>query len=88
MTRKALANRNNRWPIDWLRRIPAYVRDEKTWLGGEVAVMANSDPPSAFAPACAFTAMLMAIGYDEVGPIILGDGRVGTDLHSSAIVRR
>ena len=49
---KALGHANNRWPIDWLRRIPAHVHNERTWLGGEVAIMANSDPPTRFAPGC------------------------------------
>ena len=37
---KVLKEANNRWPINWLRRIPTYVRGEKTWLlGGEVSIM-------------------------------------------------
>ena len=72
---KALKEEDNRWPIDWLRRIPAYVRSEKTWLGGEVAIMANSDPPSPFAPGCRFTSMLIVMGYDDVGPVVMADGR-------------
>ena len=37
--------------------------------------MANSDPPSPFAPGCRFTSMLIVMGYDDVGPVVMADGR-------------
>jgi uncharacterized protein len=75
LDRRALADPNQSWPIDWLRRIAAYVREERTWLGGPVTIIANSDPPSPIALSCRFTSMLLAVGYDQVGPIALQDGR-------------
>jgi hypothetical protein len=75
LAKNALANPSHRWPVDWLRRVAAYPRNEQTWLGGMIAVMANADPPDQFAPDCRFTSMLLLAGYHEIGPIVLSDGR-------------
>jgi hypothetical protein len=76
LSQQAFTNANHRWPIDWLRKVAAYPRQEKTWLGGPFAIMSNGEPPAPFAPGCGFTAMLLLSGYDDVGPIKLQSGKL------------
>ncbi|MCC6126746.1 MAG: suppressor of fused domain protein [Pirellulales bacterium] len=74
LSREALANPDHRWPIDWLRRVAAYSRMEETWFA-PFTVIPNGDPPAPFTPGCRFSAMMLAISYEDVGPIHLQDGR-------------
>ncbi len=74
LSKDMLTDADNRWPIDWIRKVAAYPRLEQTWLGGPFAIMANSDPPTEFSPQCKFSSMLLAAGYDGVGPIELANG--------------
>lgn len=69
-----LTDPNHRWPINWLRRVAAYTRREEAGLGGPIAIVENSHPPSPLAPDCPFTAVLFAAGYEGVGPIELSGG--------------
>lgn len=73
--RQALESADNRWPIDWLRKIAAYIRQEQTWLGGPIAIMNNGDPPEKFSSKFEYSSMLMAANYGGIGPIFLADGR-------------
>lgn len=76
LSQKALSDENNRWPIDWLRKIAAYPFDEQTWLGGPFAIVANGDPPAPLASKCPFAAMLIVANLEDVGPIIASNGEV------------
>jgi hypothetical protein len=76
LSQERLSDQNHRWPIDWLRKVAAYPRQEQTWLGGPFAIMSNGEPAAPFAPGCGFAAMLILAGYDGVGPVKLGSGKL------------
>ena len=58
LSRQGLSDPNCNWPIHWLRTIARYPYENKTWLGGVVALIANGEPPEPFAPDVKFTTWL------------------------------
>jgi Suppressor of fused protein (SUFU) len=52
-------NQNYRWPINWLRKIAQYPDQNDTWLGGEITIIANDDPPQPLAANTKFTSFLL-----------------------------
>ncbi len=59
MGKDVLSDPDHRWPLEWLRRMAKYPHQEKTWLGGPAAIVANGDPPKRLSPSTPFTAMLL-----------------------------
>jgi hypothetical protein len=45
-----MADPNTNWPMLWMRKMAQYVHNEQTWLGGQVALIANEEPPLPLAP--------------------------------------
>lgn len=65
----------NRWPFEVLRKIAGYPHAENSWLGFPVTIFANEEPPKPFAPGCPFSATLLAMNIDDVGPIYASANR-------------
>jgi hypothetical protein len=74
LTDAALRDPNASWPIDWLRRIAHYPHDNRTWLGGAAAVIANGEPPKPLAPNTQMTCLLALFEANEFGSLQLPDG--------------
>ena len=47
------------WPILWLRKIAKYPHQNRTWLGGDVTIFAENDPPTPLADGLPFTSFLL-----------------------------
>lgn len=47
------------WPIQWLRKIAAYPVEKNTWLGAQLTVLTEEEPPQPVAPGVAFTSWLL-----------------------------
>jgi len=75
LTKKALADPNHFWPIEWLRRIARYPHENDTWLGGPATVFANDEPPQPLAPNTQLTCLLAITEESEFGCLHLPDGR-------------
>jgi uncharacterized protein len=75
LTKEALSDPNQSWPIHWLRSTARYPHENGTWLGGPVTIIANDDPPKPLAPNVKFTSVLLIAEKDFVsqarGPIQL-----------------
>lgn len=56
---KSLSNLKHAWPLQWLRSVAQYPRQNQTWLGGPVTIIANEDPPQPLAPGLRFTSLLV-----------------------------
>jgi len=54
------------WPITWLRKIARHPHENRTWLGGEVTIIADSDPPQPFANGIPFTSMLLMAEFSTM----------------------
>jgi len=61
------------WPIEWLLRIADYPEDNNTWLGGDIAIIHNENPPEPIASGLGFTCMLLAEGA-SLEPFTREDG--------------
>lgn len=75
-TPKKLLTSEFGWAVDWLRRVARYPRENETWLGGPLTVIANGQPPEPLGPDVPFTALLFATSDDESDRLALPDGRV------------
>jgi hypothetical protein len=75
LTTKALKDRTNSWPIDWLRRVARYPHENDTWLGGPATVIANDEPPRPLAPNTRLTCLLALTEESEFGWLDLPDER-------------
>jgi hypothetical protein len=64
LTKNALRDPNNAWPVKWLRRMAKYPYQNQTWLGGPVTIVSNGDPPERLSPNNDFTAMLLLAESD------------------------
>jgi hypothetical protein len=73
---ETLADPNHSWPIDWLRRIAHYPHDNRTWLGGRSAVIANGEPPKPLATNTRLTCLLALVEANEFGSLRLPDNRL------------
>jgi hypothetical protein len=73
---KTLADPNHSWPIDWMRRIAHSPHDNRTWLGGRSAVIANGEPPRPLATNTRFTCLLALVEANEFGSFRLPDDRL------------
>lgn len=54
------------WPITWLRKIARHPHENRTWLGGEVTIIADSDPAQPFANGIPFTSMLLMAEFSTM----------------------
>ncbi|MFO0998828.1 MAG: suppressor of fused domain protein [Planctomycetaceae bacterium] len=54
------------WPITWLRKIARHPHENRTWLGGEVTIIADADPPRPFANGIPFTSMLLMAEFSTM----------------------
>jgi hypothetical protein len=76
LTKDALKDRNNYWPVEWLRRLANYPHEHDAWLGAEF-VVSNGDPPAPFAPKTALCAILL-LSSPYLDKFESHDGRVVT----------
>jgi uncharacterized protein len=75
LTKEALQDVNHSWPIQWLRRIAYYPHDNRTWLGGIAAVIANGEPPQPLAPNTQMTCLLVLAEDSIINSVPLPGGR-------------
>jgi hypothetical protein len=54
------------WPITWLRKIARHPHENRTWLGGEMTIIADQDPPQPFAKGIPFTSMLLMAEFSTM----------------------
>jgi hypothetical protein len=73
---ETLADPNHSWPLDWLRRIAHFPHDNRTWLGGRSAVIANGEPPKPLATNTRLTCLLALVEANEFGSLRLADNRL------------
>jgi hypothetical protein len=64
LSKKALGDPKNAWPVHWLPSIAKYPHEHETWLGGPATIIANGDPPEPLAPNMKFTSMLLLAERD------------------------
>src|SRR5438552_4320244 len=67
---EAIKNRKWAWPIQWLRKIADYVQDNNTWLGAEVTVLCEQDPPKPLGPGARFVAWLLVTSPESEQSIV------------------
>jgi hypothetical protein len=75
LTGKLLKKAKNFWPVEWLRRIAHYPHENRTWLTGDHAVIANGDPPKRLAPGVGFTCLLVLAKHTKSGWLKSRSGR-------------
>jgi hypothetical protein len=75
LTDRALKDPNHFWPVEWLRRIAFYPHQNRTWLGGPAAVIANGEPPEPLAPNTKLTCLLAMTEESAFGALTLPGGR-------------
>jgi hypothetical protein len=75
LTEDDLEDPNAFWPIDWLRRIARYPHEERAWLGGPFAIIANEEPPQPLAPNTQLSCLLALAETEGFSPLALPDGR-------------
>jgi uncharacterized protein len=75
LTSESFQDVNHSWPIDWLRRIARHPHDNRTWLGGLAAVVANGEPPQPLAPNTQMTCLLVLAEESEINLAPLPGGR-------------
>jgi uncharacterized protein len=75
LTEEALRDPTNFWPIQWLRRIARYPHENRTWLGGKAAVIANGEPPEPLSAGMEMTCLLVVAEGGKFGRLNLPDGR-------------
>lgn len=74
LNEKALEDPKHYWPIDWLRRIARWPYQNKTWLGGQYAIIANGEPPAPLGPNVRFTCWLVMAEPLDFGRMRRSDG--------------
>ncbi len=75
LTKKALKDPNNSWPVEWLRKIARWPHQNHTWLGGEYCIIANGDPPQPLAPNVKFTSIMAHVKSGDAGAMVLTGNR-------------
>lgn len=74
LERAQLRDPGNLWPIEWLRTLSEFPRDNNTWLGGPSTIVANGEPPEPLGPNTNLSSLLL-LHDTEVGTLSLADGR-------------
>src|SRR5439155_14993642 len=78
---EAIKNRKWAWPIQWLRKIAAYVQDNNTWLGAEVTVLCEQDPPKPLRPGTRFVAWPLVTSPESEQSIVRCHDRTRIQLY-------
>lgn len=56
---EAIKNAKWAWPIQWLRKIAGYPVQNETWLGANLTVLTDEEPPKPLGPGTAYTSWLL-----------------------------
>lgn len=74
LQRSQLRDPANLWPIEWLRTLSEFPRENNTWLGGPSTIVANGEPPEPLGPNTRLSSLLL-LEDGELGKVRLADGR-------------
>ncbi len=74
ISKEALADPRNRWPIDWLRQAAHYFHDENSWIRSH-DILVNGTPPQPLAPGVPFDSLLLRGSLSNFSQIALRDGQ-------------
>lgn len=72
-SKKILNDPQHSWVFRWLRKIACYPHVHKTWLGGQISVISNEQPPQELAPGMPQTSLLLLANLEACGPIAAPD---------------
>jgi hypothetical protein len=67
--------RKHTWPVDWLRKLARYPKENNTWFGGRVSIIANGEPPEPLGPGTQMTCWLLLGEKEPLVRANLPDGR-------------
>lgn len=71
LEREHFRDQANLWPIEWLRSMARFPRENNTWLGGPSTIVANGEPPEPLGPNTQQSCLLLI----EDSQIVMPDGR-------------
>ena len=74
LTPNALADPRWSWPIEWLRKLARYPREQQTWLGGPTRIFPNGEPPQPLGPNTQMSCFLLMATDSEAGWLARADG--------------